>query len=81
MITHKEVNKQDQEEIPLLHHYFGHKDYHQKRKRVPDIAKSKNFLNSFLVILKSGLCSNNKSTALSIVSFKGMLVNKLQTSS
>ena len=31
-------------------------------------------------VLKSGLCSNNKSTAISIVSFKGMLVNKIQTS-
>ena len=26
MITHKQV----QEEIPLLHHQFGHKNYHQK---------------------------------------------------
>ena len=62
--------KRDQEEIPFLHRQFGHKNYHKK-------MESKSLFNSFLVILKSGLCLNNKSTSISIVSFKGMLVSKL----
>ena len=45
-----------------------------KRKWVPDKAKSKSFFSSFLVISKSGLCSNNKPTAISTVSFKGIVV-------
>ena len=35
-----------------------------KRKYVPDVANSKSFLNSSLVMFKPRLCSNNKLTAI-----------------
>ena len=47
---------------------------------VPEVANSNNTLSSSLVILMSGLFSNIKLTAISIVSLRGMLVNKLHTS-
>ena len=48
---------------------------------IPDVANSKSFFNSALVMFKPGLCSNCKLyTAISIVSFSGILVNKLQMS-
>ena len=50
-----------------------------KRKYVPDVANSKSFFNSALVMFKPGLRSNNKLTTISIVSLSGILVNKLQT--
>ena len=48
---------------------------------IPDVANSKSFFNSALVMFKPGLCLNYKLyTAISIVSFSGILVNKLQMS-
>ena len=47
---------------------------------IPDVANSKSFFNSALVMFKPGLCSNNKLTVISIASLSGILVNKLQTS-
>ena len=47
---------------------------------IPDVANSKSFFNSALVMFKPGLCSNNKLTARSIVCLSVVLVNKLQTS-
>ena len=41
---------------------------------VPEVANSKSFLRTFLVILMLGLLSNINLTAKSIVSFRGMLV-------
>ena len=46
----------------------------------PEVANSKSFLKSFLVILVLGLLSNINLTAKSIVSLGGMLVNKLYIS-
>ena len=40
----------------------------------------KGFFNSDLVMFKTRLCSNNKLTAISIVSLSGILVTKLQAS-
>ena len=43
-----------------------------KEKYVPDVENSKYFLNSAIVMFKPGLSSNNKITAISIVSFSGI---------
>ena len=51
-----------------------------KIRCVPNVAKSKCFFNSPLVIFKLVLCSNHKLTAVSIVSLSGIMVNKLKTS-
>ena len=47
---------------------------------VPEVANAKSFLKSFLVILMLGLLSNIYLAAKSIVSLRGMLVNKLHIS-
>ena len=51
-----------------------------EKKHIPDVANSKRFFNSALVMFKPGLCSSNKLTAILVVSLSGILVNKLQTS-
>ena len=43
-----------------------------KEKYVPDVANSKYFLNSAIVMFKPGLSSNNKITVISIVSLSGI---------
>ena len=67
---------QDQRQNPLQHHLFGRKTYFKKENMY---LMSIFFLNSALVIFKFRLCSNNKLTAILIVSLSGILVNKLQT--
>ena len=52
----------------------------KENMHIPDVANSKSFFSSALVMFKPGLCSNNKLTARSIVFLSGLLVNKLQTS-
>ena len=49
-------------------------------KWVPDIAKLKSCFNSRFVTFSCGLFSKISSTAISIVSCKGMLVKRLQAS-
>ena len=49
-------------------------------KWVPDVAKLKSCFNSHFVTFSCGLFSKISSTAISIVSCKGMLVKRLQTS-
>ena len=54
--------------------------YLEKENMYLMLQIQKVFFNSALAIFKPGLCSNNKLTAISIVSLSGILVNKLQNS-
>ena len=51
-----------------------------EKECVPDVENSKSFFNSALLFFQPELYSNNKLTAILIVSLIGILVNKLQTS-
>ena len=79
MKTHKQVS---QDETKKISHCYTINLVIKStiKKKMSVSCKIKSFLNSFVVILKTGLCSNNRSTAISIVSYKGMLANKLETS-
>ena len=51
-----------------------------KRKWVSDVANENNFLRSVFLMENLGFCLKMRSTAMSIVSFNGMLVKRLSTS-
>ena len=53
--------------------------YTLKKKISSWCCKFKRFFNSALVMFKSRLCSNNKLTAISIVSLSGILVNNCKS--
>ena len=73
IITHKKIS-QDRT------HLFDRKMYLEKGNMYLMLQIQKVFFNSALVMFKSGLCSNDKLTAISIASLSGILLNKLQTS-